>query len=51
VPLRWVANQPAMPPMARPQTAPASGISGVGSRPAPPSAFIACTVPKAPTPK
>jgi hypothetical protein len=51
VPVRCVANQPAMPPKTRPHAAPASGSSGVGSRPAPPMAFIACTVPKAPTPK
>ena len=40
-PDRMVANQPATSPNNRPATPPTSGISGVGSSPAPPSAFIA----------
>ncbi len=51
VPLRWVANQPATTPKTRPATAPTSGISGVGSSPVPPRAFMPWTVAKAPTPK
>jgi hypothetical protein len=51
VPVRLVANQPATAPIASPLSAPARGSSGVGSRPVPPSAFIACTVAKAPMPK
>ncbi|MDT4824040.1 hypothetical protein FQZ97_572810 [compost metagenome] len=50
-PARMVANQPATRPNSRPATPPASGIRGVGSRPAPPSAFMAWMVANVPTPK
>ncbi len=50
-PDRMVANQPATRPNSSPATPPTSGISGVGNRPAPPSAFIAWMVAKVPTPK